>query len=206
VKELQSFALCTFPSSVTWAVHDTPGSRPPLPNKRLSCDVPRAVWQALDMSEASTAVIDARSLYAVPFPHDATLDDMSAVFAAVAPVASLRMRRHLTTKDFRGSVFVEFESEEVAKRVGGCPTAAPSLTLCSLALGRLGLLPPPPPPLPEGPFLQVRAWSRSWNARAAGYQAEGSVVGSCIVRRTFGTSIIRTYSSIYDMEVGSWNL
>lgn len=75
--------------------------------------------QALNPDDVSTEAIDKRSLYAVPFPHDATLDAMTAAFATVAPVQSLRMRRHLQTKDFRGSVFVEFESEEVAQRVSG---------------------------------------------------------------------------------------
>ena len=63
------------------------------------------------------AAIDARSLYAAPFPHDESLDSLMAVFTAHAPVNSLRMRRHLNSKDFRGSVFVEFGSREDAERV-----------------------------------------------------------------------------------------
>jgi lupus La protein len=63
------------------------------------------------------AAIDERSLYAAPFPHDESLDSLTAVFTAHAPVNSLRMRRHLNSKDFRGSVFVEFGSKEDAERV-----------------------------------------------------------------------------------------
>ena len=63
------------------------------------------------------AAIDERSLYAAPFPHDESLDSLTAVFTAHAPVNSLRMRRHLNSKDFRGSVFVEFGSREDAERV-----------------------------------------------------------------------------------------
>lgn len=71
----------------------------------------------LDYPTAILQQIDVPSLYAAPFPHDATLDAMIAVFEGVAPVVALRMRRHIVTKDFRGSVFVEFGSEEVAQKV-----------------------------------------------------------------------------------------
>ena len=56
-------------------------------------------------------------LPAAPFPYDATLDALTAFFADVAPVNCVRMRRHLQSKDFRGSIFIEFASEEVAKEV-----------------------------------------------------------------------------------------
>ena len=39
-------------------------------------------------------------------------------FAKVGDVRSVRMRRHLSSKDFRGSVFVELSSTEEAQRVG----------------------------------------------------------------------------------------
>lgn len=61
--------------------------------------------------------IEGRSLYAAPFPHDSTLDDLMAVFSEHAPVNSVRMRRHLNSKDFRGSVFVEFATNEDAGKV-----------------------------------------------------------------------------------------
>lgn len=73
--------------------------------------------QPLEESRAISDQIDVRSLYAAPFPHDATLDAMMAIFEAAAPVVALRMRRHLTTKDFRGSIFVEFDSEAAARKV-----------------------------------------------------------------------------------------
>ena len=52
-----------------------------------------------------------------PFPHESTLDEITAIFAEHAPVNSVRMRRHLTSKDFRGSVFVEFATPEDAQKV-----------------------------------------------------------------------------------------
>ena len=71
---------------------------------------------------------DGRSLYVAPLPFDATLDGLRAFFedaaaralssssspassapAAAAPfVASVRLRRHVASKDFKGSAFVEF--------------------------------------------------------------------------------------------------
>lgn len=72
--------------------------------------------QELNLEEAMQQ-IEERSLYAAPFPHDEDLDSLAAVFAAHAPVNSVRMRRHLNSKDFRGSVFVEFASKEDAERV-----------------------------------------------------------------------------------------
>lgn len=45
-------------------------------------------------------------------------------FSSHAKINAVRMRRHLTSKDFKGSVFVEAASEEEAKRVcrGGVRT------------------------------------------------------------------------------------
>ena len=53
-------------------------------------------------------------MYAAPFPYTATLDDLTAFFAAHAPVNCVRQRRHLTSKDFKGSCFVEFASVDAA--------------------------------------------------------------------------------------------
>jgi lupus La protein len=61
--------------------------------------------------------VDARSLYASPFPYDASLDALTAFFAAHGTVRCVRMRRHLSSKDFKGSVFVEFATKEEADKV-----------------------------------------------------------------------------------------
>ncbi|KAG2490562.1 hypothetical protein HYH03_010956 [Edaphochlamys debaryana] len=71
-------------------------------------------------SEAEISkVVDARSLYARPFPVDATVDALSAFFQTQAPVNCVRMRRHLKSKMFKGSLFVEFASPEDADKVLG---------------------------------------------------------------------------------------
>ena len=67
--------------------------------------------------EALMRAMDERSLYAAPFPHDAQLDHIRGAFAAAAPVNAVRMRRHAASKDFRGSVFVEFASVADAEKV-----------------------------------------------------------------------------------------
>ena len=56
------------------------------------------------------AAADARSVYAAPFAFDATIDALTTLFSAIAPVASVRLRRHVASKDFKGSAFVEFET------------------------------------------------------------------------------------------------
>lgn len=61
-----------------------------------------------------TLQVDERSVYAAPFPYTATLDDLTTFFAARAPVNCVRQRRHLTSKDFKGSCFVEFASVDAA--------------------------------------------------------------------------------------------
>ncbi len=71
----------------------------------------------IESPEEVAKKVDARSLYAAPFPFDTTLDAVTAFFNTVAPVNCVRMRRHIVSKDFRGSVFVEFASEEQAAEV-----------------------------------------------------------------------------------------
>ena len=71
-----------------------------------------------DEAELAKA-IDERSLYAAPFPFDAQLDEVAALFAKAGAVNCVRMRRHLSSKSFKGSVFVEFASQEEADKVGG---------------------------------------------------------------------------------------
>ncbi len=72
------------------------------------------------MKEVARAV-DARSVYMRPFPSNANLDALTNFFreATGLTVHCVRMRRHVTSKTFKGSVFVEFGSEEEAIKVGG---------------------------------------------------------------------------------------
>ncbi len=76
--------------------------------------------QALGDAETITKSIDERSLYAAPFPFDASLDAIQDMFAGHGPVNCVRFRRHMASKDFKGSVFVEFTSKEAAEEVQGC--------------------------------------------------------------------------------------
>lgn len=75
--------------------------------------------QALANESEVSAAIDARSLYARPFPMDATLDAITDFFNKQAPVNCVRMRRHLTSRTFKGSVFVEFAAEADRDKVLG---------------------------------------------------------------------------------------
>ncbi|GFR42570.1 hypothetical protein Agub_g3468, partial [Astrephomene gubernaculifera] len=69
-------------------------------------------------NEAEIArAVDARSIYARPFPMDATVDAITEFFSGHAPVNCVRMRRHMRSKMFKGSVFVEFASLEDAEKV-----------------------------------------------------------------------------------------
>ncbi len=76
---------------------------------------------ALTSAEQAMMQIDQRSLYASPFPFNTTLDAITAFFSERAPVNCVRMRRHAESKDFRGSIFVEFADEETAQKVLCCP-------------------------------------------------------------------------------------
>ena len=83
--------------------------------------------------------VDERSLYVTPFPQDVGLDALQALcllnmtymssalltllppqafFSNAAPVNAVRMRRHTNSKEFKGSIFVEFKDAETAKEVG----------------------------------------------------------------------------------------
>ena len=63
--------------------------------------------------------VEKRSLYANPFPMTATIQSLTEFFEKECEerVLSVRLRRHITSKDFKGSIFVEFVSEETAKKV-----------------------------------------------------------------------------------------
>ncbi|CAI5483523.1 unnamed protein product [Closterium sp. Yama58-4] len=63
------------------------------------------------------AEINARSLYAEPFQWNSTLDDLHAFFTSLGPVKSVCMRRHPASKAFKGSVYVEFDSEHAMRLV-----------------------------------------------------------------------------------------
>ena len=63
---------------------------------------------------------DERSLFVAPFPYNANLDVLTDFFNKEAPVNAVRLRRHITSKDFRGSIFVEFASQEDANKVSEC--------------------------------------------------------------------------------------
>lgn len=67
--------------------------------------------------ETANKLIDERSLYAAPLPFDATLDAVQDMFAKHGPVNCVRFRRHVNSKDFKGSVFVEFTSKDAAEEV-----------------------------------------------------------------------------------------
>lgn len=61
--------------------------------------------------------IDERSLVVGPFRFDLRLEELQNFMESIGSVRSVRMRRHMQSKDFRGSVFVEFTSVEEAARV-----------------------------------------------------------------------------------------
>ena len=61
--------------------------------------------------------VDARSLFASPFPFDETLDSLLTFFKQNATVNSIRFRRHSNSKDFKGSIFLELATPEEAERV-----------------------------------------------------------------------------------------
>lgn len=71
--------------------------------------------------------MDNRSIYACPFPFDSTLEQLQTFFSQYALVKAIRLRRFLPSKDFKGSIFVEFEEPEAAQKVGqNFPSSLPS--------------------------------------------------------------------------------
>lgn len=94
---------------------------------------------ALSSAEHAMMQIDQRSLYASPFPFDTSLDAITAFFSEQAPVNCVRMRRHAESKDFRGSIFVEFADEETAQKVLCWPDLQDADITTALFMSRLFL-------------------------------------------------------------------
>lgn len=66
--------------------------------------------------------VEARSVYASPFAMTATIDEITAFFAQHATVRSVRLRRHITSKDFKGSVFVELADAAACEKLVSAET------------------------------------------------------------------------------------
>ena len=74
---------------------------------------------AVRAREEIDAEVEARSVYASPFAMTATIDEITAFFAQHATVRSVRLRRHVTSKDFKGSVFVELADAAACEKLVG---------------------------------------------------------------------------------------
>ncbi|KAF6258007.1 La domain-containing protein [Scenedesmus sp. NREL 46B-D3] len=75
---------------------------------------------ALPSAREAARAVDSRSLYVRPFPMHTTLDQIVAFFQeAGASLNGVRVRRHPTSRDFKGSVFVEASSVDEAQRLLG---------------------------------------------------------------------------------------
>jgi lupus La protein len=81
---------------------------------------------ALPSAKEAARAVDSRSLYVRPFPMHASLDQIVGFFQdAGVQLNAVRVRRHLRSRDFKGSVFIEASSVEEAQRVRrgrGCPS------------------------------------------------------------------------------------
>ena len=102
---------------------------PPAPAPAVAREMPAPATSAPvidDLEYGPSAARRTPRATAAPLPFDATLDGLRAFFvdaaaqaaasstSATAPfVASVRLRRHVASKDFKGSAFVEFASREV---------------------------------------------------------------------------------------------
>ena len=74
--------------------------------------------------------VERRSVYASPFAMTATIDDLTLFFGKHAAVRSVRLRRHITSKDFKGSVFVELENAGACQAlIDGPPLAYEGVTI-----------------------------------------------------------------------------
>jgi len=61
--------------------------------------------------------VDARSVFASPFAMTSTIEALMGYFETIGAVRSIRLRRHTQSKDFRGSVFVEFSTVDEARSI-----------------------------------------------------------------------------------------
>ena len=57
--------------------------------------------------EVVDAEVEQRSVYASPFPMDVSIDDLTKFFSKHTKILSIRLRRHVSSKDFKGSIFLE---------------------------------------------------------------------------------------------------
>ncbi|GAX77420.1 hypothetical protein CEUSTIGMA_g4865.t1 [Chlamydomonas eustigma] len=73
--------------------------------------------EALRSLDVIAKEVDARSLYVRPFPMDTSIDQITTFFSTQAEVNGVRLRRHPSSKTFKGSAFVEFESVEAMQKV-----------------------------------------------------------------------------------------
>lgn len=79
--------------------------------------------------EAAVKGVDERSLYAAPFPFDASLERLSTFWSSVGPTNGVRLRRHAVSKDFKGSVFVEFSTQAAMEGVSSDPQQVQRMSL-----------------------------------------------------------------------------
>ena len=84
---------------------------------------------AVRAREEIDAEVEARSVYASPFAMTATIDEITAFFAQHAVVRSVRLRRHVTSKDFKGSVFVELADAAACEKLLGATLEHDGATL-----------------------------------------------------------------------------
>jgi hypothetical protein len=84
---------------------------------------------ALPSAKEAARAVDSRSLYVRPFPMHASLDQIVSFFQdASVQLNAVRVRRHLRSRDFKGSVFIEASSVEEAQRVSsGMGRACPGV-------------------------------------------------------------------------------
>ncbi|KDD72045.1 hypothetical protein H632_c3956p0, partial [Helicosporidium sp. ATCC 50920] len=73
----------------------------------------------LPESEQVSQEAEERSIYASPFPYNITLDALTEFFSQHASINAVRMRRHMSSKDFKGAIFVEAASVEEAQKLVG---------------------------------------------------------------------------------------
>lgn len=73
--------------------------------------------QAVLPPEVAMHKIDARTVYAEPIPDNFGYSGLLAFFSRQGEVLSINKRRHIGTRYFNGSIFVEFASEEIARAV-----------------------------------------------------------------------------------------